>query len=224
MNLIISFLISMNLVPQIRVVVLDTGIKSSVIDIPYCEDGKLNRDFTGKGLNDTHGHGTNVSGLIHKKIKNAHRYCQIIVKWYERNDRFNDVYYIKALDYIKTLKYNVLNVSLGGYDTSETILKKLEGQFIKNELDRNVKIIAAAGNQSKNLDEGCHHYPSCHDSRVYVVGAKDEGVVAYYSNYGKNVDEYNKGTNQEAYGIVQTGTSQATANATGEYVNSITNN
>jgi len=224
MNLIISFLISMNLVPQIRVVVLDTGIKSTVTDIPYCEGGKLNRDFTGKGINDNQGHGTNVSGLIHKKIKNKNRYCQIIVKWYERNDKFSDITYIRSMDYIKTLKYDVLNLSLGGYDTSETILKKVEGQFVKNELDRGVKIIAAAGNQGKNLNEGCHHYPSCHDDRIYTVGAKEGDYVAYYSNYGKHVDEYNMGTKQEAYGIVLTGTSQATANATGEYVNSITNN
>lgn len=58
-----------------------------------------------------------------------------------------------------------------------------------------------------------------YDKRIVVVGNKDSfGTRIKSSNYGKLVNRWEIGENQEAYGITLTGTSQATAVATGKLI------
>ena len=53
---------------RVRVAVIDTGIDSELATPYLCKDG--NKDFTGKGMKDVSGHGTNIAGIIAKKINN----------------------------------------------------------------------------------------------------------------------------------------------------------
>jgi hypothetical protein len=52
-----------------------------------------------------------------------------------------------------------------------------------------------------------------------VVGNVDRsGKIANNSNYGKSITRWEIGVNVKAYGLIMSGTSQATATATGKIV------
>jgi len=81
----------------LKIAVIDTGISLDRIqDASLCKTG--HKDFTGYGLNDNHGHGTHIYGLIDQYAKNIKlktnsdvallsktsvSYCQIIIKFYD---------------------------------------------------------------------------------------------------------------------------------------------
>jgi subtilisin family serine protease len=81
-------------------------------------------------------------------------------------------------------------------------------------------LITAAGNDAENLDlPNNHYYPAQYDKRIVVVGALDSyEVQTYFSNYGKVVTRWEHGLMVTGYGITLSGTSQATAIATGKMV------
>ena len=70
----------------ITIAVIDTGLRKDIVEQGYskgiCKIG--HKDFTGTGINDDHGHGTNISGLIHKYAKGL-KYCQVIIKFWVKS-------------------------------------------------------------------------------------------------------------------------------------------
>lgn len=207
------------------VVVIDTGFKSN----PYTKNAKLCKyghknftnvtevDSTQSTVNyvpiDNHGHGTNVAGLIQKYAGNAN-YCMVIVKYYDPKDtgfsNLNNT--VRAINYATNIKAKYINYSGGGTDLSYE-----ERTAVKRFLDKGGKFIAAAGNERKDLkDQG--YYPAMDDDRVIRVGSMSNGKIAPYSNFGKHVTRWEDGTNQIGFGIIQSGTSQATAIATGKII------
>lgn len=197
------------------VAVIDTGIRREVLDGGYdngiCKFG--HKDLTGNGLNDTNGHGTNVSGLIQRNAGGSN-YCQVIIKYYDENhDRSNIDRFIAAIRYAIDLKVDYINISGGGpYAYQE------EKEAINKALEKGIKIISAAGNNHSDLDVN-PYYPAYYSGKVYVVGnGVDEEHKAPTSNYGHRVNLWRDGQNQTAYGITNTGTSQATAIFTGELI------
>jgi subtilisin family serine protease len=184
----------------IRVAVIDTGVALNR-NLPFCKDGHL--DFTGEGDGDSHDllHGTNVAGLISKSYNGT--FCIVILKAFGSNDKG----YIKALKEAYQKNYDIVNLSLSGY----SYLKE-EDVLIRAMLNQGQIIVAAAGNKAKNLDLGCVVFPACLDKRILVVSGKNK----LRFNYGKIVDIYAPAENQEAEGIILSGTSQATAIVTGK--------
>ena len=102
-----------------------------------------------------------------------------------------------------------MNISAGG-----PISDFNERAIIYTMLDNGITIVAAAGNTKINLDKNCNYFPACYDERIHVIGTSNR----YYSNYGKIVDVYLNGTEQTAYGITLSGTSQAAAIYTGKLI------
>lgn len=192
----------------LRVAVLDTGF-DPVLDhaINRC-DASLDRDFTdNKVFNPDHG--TNVVGLIQKYAKNAD-FCFIIIKWYAPGAK-NGENLTKALEYAAKIKPDIVNISAGGTGKNEK-----EAEAVKKLVNSGIVVVAAAGNESTDLNKDCNYYPACYNDDIFVVGATDPSKR--YSNYGdKHVDIVVGGTGT-AYGITLTGTSQATAKATGMIV------
>lgn len=190
---------------RVRVAVIDTGIDSELATPYLCKDG--NKDFTGKGMKDVSGHGTNVAGIISKKI-NRKIFCLQIIKWYHSGEQVSDeVVSLRLLNSLKqALKFKprYVNLSMAGY------FKSSEEQELLTKLVKNgAKVFVAAGNEGKNLNIECDIYPACYDihsSNYYVIG----NYSSSSSNYA-NWLKWENGDNVEGFGLVKSGTSQATA-------------
>jgi len=172
------------------------------------------KDLTGEGLNDVHGHGTNVSGLIEHYAHGAN-YCQVIIKYYDKDaDNITNATRFKAaLRYAIALKVDYINISGGGINPDE-----VERRLILKAIKQGITIIAAAGNEKSDLKKQ-HYYPAEYDNAIYVIGnGTDSEHHAASSNYGDRVDFWRDGESRTAYGITMTGTSQATAIFTGEKI------
>ena len=218
------------------IMVIDTGIQVTRQIKPYlCSTGHKSFIFGHHPLEDYHGHGTNVAGLIAKGM-DPKKQCLVIVKYWDKDIKSNVVDLIKAaLRYAIKLKPAYVNMSLGGPQASHWELEYLQ-ILIKN----GTKIAVAAGNDGKNLDQGCYYFPACYNLPVNnfrVVGSNtsklyrpDEVIkdargriirfpikmingnyyqVHKYSNFGSRVTHWENGTDK-GYKSMH-GSSQATA-------------
>jgi hypothetical protein len=166
---------------------------------------------------DRHGHGTNIAGIIDAYAKESGiNYCIVIVKFFDpKNTAENNIAASeKALEYVYNIKADMVNYSAGGTEHDA-----IEALFVKKFLDRGGVFVAAAGNTNSNLDDNNFEYPAMYDDRVVTVGGLDRfGLRMPMSNYGKVVKRWELGENVTANHIRLTGTSQATAIATGKLI------
>ena len=232
-----------NKVKKVKVAVIDTGVDPKLLKgNSYCKSG--HRDFTGQGLDDHHGHGTHISGIIDQYAKNyifdgksyskidsiEIEYCQIIIKYWDSSTDVNTdplMATIKALRYAIDQEVDIINYSGGGNEES-----KEEKELIKEALDKGIKVVAAAGNGARDKNGSFKgydiskkpYYPAAHDPRIYVVGnITKTNTIVESSNTGNNVKYWEVGDRVlsrlpgSSYGYM-TGTSQATAVKTGKLV------
>lgn len=165
---------------------------------------------------DLHGHGTNVVGVIEEYARSTHtNFCVVILKYYGSNHMGHIDATIKAINYATDLKVDYINYSSGGREPST-----VERIAVEKFLNNGGTMISAAGNESANLDvAGNVYYPAMYDSRIVMVGALDRnGNKMFSSNYGSVVNRWEIGMSVVGYGISMSGTSQATATATGKIV------
>ncbi len=221
---------SLSLKKTLVIAVIDTGFafEGKGVNAHLCKFG--HKDFSNskvyaKGFKttssvplDNHGHGTHIAGLIDQYASKGNRaFCLIILKYYDPNNSLSSnstvEATIEAINYAKNIKADVINYSGGGV---EFIGK--EAEAVKDYIDQGGVFIAAAGNEGKDLDQQ-HYYPALDDSRVISVGNVNEnGMVVKSSNFGSKVSCFEMGYNVSMYGMFMTGTSQATAIATGKFV------
>lgn len=208
---------------RIKVAVVDTGLELTDRIKPFiCREGHIS--FTNDSpFTDGHAgkHGTNVAGLIADNLDSS-KHCLLIIKFYSQylgNGEFKD-FVRMGIEYAITQNAKYLNLSLGGPESSH-----LEYLSLQAGLNKGMKILVAAGNGKlfkgdyigQNLDKSCYYYPACYEFRslkqnFFVVGS----TKSKFSNYGKVV---NKWENGNLVGFpAQSGTSQATAIATGKLV------
>lgn len=202
----------------LRVGVIDSGldINDPRLSSHLCSTG--HKDFTGTGLQDNHGHGTHVVGLIQKYAKNAN-YCIIILKYWDNNAKDPSTYYIRALKEASRLGAKIVNSSGGGAGFIEQ-----EYRTIKSH--PNTTYIMAAGNDGLELREGtCGYFPACYRlPNIIAVGALARGAGTLdSSNYGPYVDAWEIGDevvstwpNNETHAL--SGSSMATAIRTGKLI------
>lgn len=170
-------------------------------------------------LKDINGHGTNISGLIHKYAGKSN-YCQVILKFYKKDSYNNLTAIIRSLKRAIELNVDIINISGGGLERSD-----YEKRLIKKALDMGIFVITAAGNEmSDSSAKG--YYPANYYNDVIVVGSRygdkhtrRRSRRLASSNFGKKIDIYEVGFEQKgSYGKEMTGTSQATAITTGKFV------
>lgn len=177
-------------------------------------------------LSDNHGHGTHIAGIIGAEGGNgiglsgvSPKVSLMVIKYYDPNSRGTDNLRntIRAIDYAVRNGANIINYSGGGLDYSQ-----LEYEAVKRARDKSVLFIAAAGNERSNSDKN-HYYPANYplDNIISVTAINQQGIVLNSSNYGvRTVHIAAPGENIYStlpggqYGLM-TGTSQATAFATG---------
>jgi len=229
----------------IRVLVIDTGFDfKNNKNVPICSNG--NKDATGTGIQDVHGHGTHISEIIDQYAKGFVRsqqapdastfstsglnkdtpYCQMICKYYveDKNPNIpskNTSNFQACLEHAVSIKPDLVNISSGGVRSTPT-----EKQLIIKLLDMNIKIVTAAGNEGKSYLEQ-PYYPAMYDSRIVVVGNLSKpNSRALSSNWGAQVKVWEVGTNVLAAVPgnkyeKHTGTSQAAAVHTGKLIHSL---
>lgn len=163
---------------EMRIVVLDSGRDPAY---KFNECGKESRDFTGTDLNDPKvKHGTNIAWLIEQELK-PYRvpHCFIFLKFISMDDSGEKRIkaYIDALNYLTTLDYDAVNMSIGGIGA----LRGEKNLFIGLSKKRGI-IVVASGNDRLNLDKSCRYYPACFRYKnIIVVGNTHKS-----SNYGKD--------------------------------------
>ena len=177
-------------------------------------------------LRDDHGHGTHIAGIIGAEGGNgigisgvSPKVSLMILKYYdakgsEMNNLSNTV---KAIDYAVKMNAHIINYSGGGIAPSAD-----EKLAIERAMKKGILFVAAAGNERSNSDVR-KYYPADYGlANILSVTAIDrfQNVLAS-SNYGeKSVDIAAPGNDIIStlpggqYGYM-TGTSQATAFATG---------
>lgn len=207
------------------VAVIDTGIDAKSLKL--CKRG--HRSFVAalpNPLEDEHGHGTHVAGIIRKNAGDS-QYCMVAIKFYsDQNTVEQNIRNMReAIQYAIDIRVNLINISGGGPD-----FDLLEYKTVERALDLNIKMVVAAGNDSVNLDYECNYFPACYDRRIVVVGNLElhTGIITSMtrspsSNYGNVVTTWEVGTNilstlpHGEHGYMS-GTSQATAAATGHLI------
>lgn len=202
-----------------RVVIMDTGIVPNEFNAQFlCKDGHM--DFTGLGIEDANGHGTNIAGLIARGLDTT-KQCITVVKYYhDTENMYNgqdpDTVLKASWAYLLTLQSKWVNMSFTGQDYMID-----EYRTIKRLLDRGTKVMIAAGNEAKNLNTDCDVYPACYpfkSKNFYVVGAYDLSL----SNFNGPVNLLQPGLNQRGhFGPLMSGSSQATANATAKIIKGV---
>jgi subtilisin family serine protease len=225
----------------IRIAILDTGFgfKDQGHEANLCryghKDFTKDRQFTHAFDThdlvplDVHGHGTNIAGIIDGYLKEAHtNYCFVIVKYYSEQQRGSEnlLATIRGINYAANIHADYINYSGGGPETNQ-----FERAAIKRFLNHGGKLISAAGNENQDIDKPENaYYPAQYDKRIIVVGNLCKDGVEYIqsdgtkikrcasSNYGEAVTRWEVGEDVTAFGITMTGTSQATATATGKIV------
>lgn len=164
-------------------------------------------------------HGTNIVGVIEDQLKSSNvNFCIVVLKFYTKvgaETGENVANTIVAFDYARNIKADYINYSAGGLNPSQS-----EKESVVNYLNSGGHLIAAAGNEGRNLDlPGNTYYPAMYDKRIIVVGGINLfGMRMPQSNYGSVVNRWEIGTFTTGYGITLSGTSQATATATGKIV------
>ena len=177
-------------------------------------------------VNDTHGHGTHIAGIIGAVGGNniglsgvSPKVSLMALKYYNPNDngKQNLKNTVKAINYAVQNGAHIINYSGGGLEPN---LKEKEA--IRKAQEKGILFVAASGNEGSNIDKKTSYYPARYPfNNILPVTATDTSdQVLNSSNYGKTVHESAPGRNilstlpRGRYGHM-TGTSQATAVATG---------
>lgn len=197
------------------VAIIDTGADFDHPDLKpfFCDGG--HRDFTGLGLNDTHGHGTHIAGLITKGL-DPKKVCIIVLRYYTSGGYRNFTNEVSAMIWAGKQGAALVNFSSGGFDPGTGV----ETETIRNLVMAGTKVVVAAGNDGQDLGKKCDYFPAC--------SLKIEGfyVVENLNKAGQRCPSSNHGgpVNASAPGLMQysalpgghhgtmSGTSQATAN------------
>jgi len=170
---------------------------------------------------DNHGHGTHVTGII-KSVFPVAKFLP--VKFYNEKASGDDnmINLLKALEFAIKSNVDIINYSGGGKVAKHELMVR-EKRLIDLAKRKNILIVAASGNDGKNIDIKKNRYfpASYKSSNILSVGAYDKNLEFFNrSNYGVDtVHVMAPGKSIESSHIkgtyIMSGTSQATAFVSG---------
>jgi len=169
----------------VTVMVIDTGLPDHKNLIEAIDSSKCKNFFLSEDNNDLNGHSTHCCGIIGARgidgVFGVAPECKIItVKVLGKSGSGTLLQIERALKYAKTIKPDVISMSLGFHTNDEDI-----HILIKELYDMNIPIIAASGNDGFQ-DKVC--YPAGHKETICVGAYDKNGNLARFSNSGKKVD------------------------------------
>lgn len=200
----------------VHVYVLDTGIAMSHPEFA----GRIaaSYDFVndGNGVNDCHGHGTHVAGIIGStRYGMAPKVTLHGVRVLNCNGSGYQSDFVRALDYVARVApaASVANSSLGGgYNAAVNVA-------VANFVATGTPLVVAAGNDAANVSR---YSPASAIDAVTVAATERGDTEPLYSNFGQGVDLYAPGSNimsTDAFdpflGIAKSGTSMASPHVAG---------
>lgn len=177
-------------------------------------------------LDDNHGHGTHIAGIIGAEAGNGKgisgispKVSLMILKYFDpkvpNTDNLKNT--IAAIKYAVQMGAHIINYSGGGVEYSQD-----EHDAVAMAEAKGILFVAAAGNERSNSDQN-HYYPADYKLKniISVTAIDPTTEVLSSSNYGVDtVDIAAPGQNilsclpHNSYGLM-TGTSQATAFVSG---------
>ena len=165
----------------------------------------LVRDADGKAtmnIKDTHSHGTHVSGTIGAKQNNRIGIAGIAsnvkimgLRTVPNDGDETDIDVAEAFIYAARNGARLINCSFGKSSNEGRQLIPDTLKYIAEKYG--VLVVAAAGNDSKNIDTS-PTYPASfkNDNLLIVASTTSSGSISYFSNYGEiNVDVAAPGSN-----------------------------
>lgn len=204
-----------------KICIVDTGIIMSEAISPYlCNDKHW--DFTGTGIKDIIGHGTNIA-WIYKKYINKNTHCLKIIKYYDANNLINYDQELQSLRQSLKDECSYVNMSFAGSGSSGQ-----EKNILLDLLNNHIILGIAAGNGHVELKyNSCEYYPACYNikaSGFHIIGSGNKQEPDWFSNYGEVITDWANGQTQCAgfnnYGgeLCMFGTSQAVPNFLGNLI------
>lgn len=177
-------------------------------------------------LDDNHGHGTHIAGIIGAEAGNkkgisgiSPKVSLMVLKYFDpkvpNTDNLKNT--IASIKYAVKMGAHIINYSGGGTDYSQD-----EHDAVAEADKKGILFVAAAGNERSNSDQ-YHYYPADYNLKniISVTAIDPTTEVLPSSNFGVNtVDIAAPGQNilsclpHNSYGLM-TGTSQATAFVSG---------
>ncbi len=143
-------------------------------------------------LQDRHGHGTHIAGLIAstgstdsnpdcKVIGVAPKVNLMVLKYYDSNNSKNNVINtIKSIDYAIHNGAHIINYSGGGPGANEK-----EKTLIAKAADKNIIFVSASGNNSTKIGEDTKYYPASYElpNIIYVQSKNANHEIIDSSNW-----------------------------------------
>ena len=197
--------------PEVKVAVLDTGIKKSnrYLQGRYTEDGynfiSNNTDF-----DDDQYHGTEVSGVIADGTSSNVKILPIKVM--DKNGDGKMANTAKGIYYALDHGADVINLSLSGDDKNHTFHSLDDA--IAEAISRNAVVVVAAGNQDTDASL---RYPANKDNVITITSVNKANTLGLLANYGSVVDFALPGMNvlvpHKSIMLLDSGTSLAAPHA-----------
>lgn len=168
----------------IKVAVLDTGLDTAHPEF----SGKVvaQKIFITSSIDDMHGHGTHVAGVIAANINNNQGIagvcpeCQLLIGKTMGNDgNSNFSLYASGLTWAADNGAKVINASAGIYESSSVLSDAASYAWNKGSI-----IVAAAGNDNTTAK----FYPGAYPNVVSVAATDNKDQKAPFSNKGDWVD------------------------------------
>lgn len=134
---------------------------------------------------DTEGHGTHVASTV-LDVAGVNTSIKIMpVKVFPDNDSYTYGSTIAAgIEYAARKNVDVINLSVGGAHLSQ-----IEQKAINIAHSKNIAVVAAAGNESLNLDNS-PYAPAALEHVITVSAMDTDGKLASFSNYGASKLEF----------------------------------
>jgi serine protease len=179
---------------QVNVVIVDTGIDSSHVELKDIFMGGYNVFSNNDNVIDDHGHGTHVSGTIAAADNNqgvigvSPNVRLWSVKALNRSGAGTNEGILEALDWIRAKKEElggnwVVNMSLGAPGESVG-----EREAFQKMADAGIIVVAAAGNSSTPNRPMPVGFPGAYPTVIAVAAVDDDRNLAYFSSQGPEVD------------------------------------
>jgi len=167
------------------VAVIDTGIDLShsyfsgrlVQGYDFADDDNDSQDWEG--------HGTHVASTVLDIAGHNPQIKVMPLKVFGNNeDTTSSTLIASAIEYAADCGVDVINLSVGGAHHSE-----VEQRAINKAYEKNVAVVAAAGNKSLNLDNEPYS-PGGLEHVITVSAMNTNGALADFSNYGQSKIEF----------------------------------
>lgn len=197
--------------PEVRVAVLDTGLKKSN---RYLQGRYLNEGYNfidnNTNFDDDQYHGTEVSGIIVDGTSSNVKILPIKVMDEKGDGKMSDT--AKGIYYALEHGADVINLSLSGNDKNHTYHSLDDA--IAEAISRNVIVIAAAGNEDTDAS---FRYPANKENVITITSVNKNNTLGLLANYGSVIDFALPGMNilapHKSIMLLDSGTSMAAPHA-----------